>query len=63
LNTDPVTALFRHSPLEIPPQIHACFFVSGDYSRGAHKSIYGFSPAFGIPRETKSYDLIACPRS
>jgi hypothetical protein len=49
--------------LEIPPQIHACFFVTGDYPRVAHKSIYGFSPAFGIPRETKSYDLIACPRS
>jgi hypothetical protein len=46
------------------PQIYACFFVTGDYARGAPKSIDGFSPALsGIPREAKSYDLLAVPRA
>jgi hypothetical protein len=44
--------------------IHACFFVSGDYARVAHKSMTDFPLSLrSIPREAKSYDLIAVPRA
>jgi hypothetical protein len=38
---------------------------AGDYARVAHKSMTDF-PLRGrarIPRETKSYDFLACPRA
>jgi hypothetical protein len=53
LNAPPEKMPISAFSFEGQPQIYACFFVTGDYARGAPKSIYGFSPACGIPRETK----------